>query len=183
MQFFLKLVIIGIAALNLQASWFITTPGELSITLPNENVILYNGIPVKVISKGNQSTKIEISGYVNPSDKMKLYATENLRLLSMEVKDEKKVIVVNNRGTVTITVPNNILTEDQDEAWQTNSDLFYDKCTKCHHAKVVKNHNMLEWEALFNSMKLKAKTTPDEDELIMRFLRAFAKDGILTESD
>lgn len=183
MQFFLKFIIVCLFALNLQASWFITIPGELSIALPNENVILYNGTPIKLISKGNQFSKIEISGYLNDSDKNKIYAAENLSLLSIEVKDEKRINVAKNTGSIIITVPNNILTEDQDEAWQTNSDLFYDKCTKCHHAKVVKNHNILEWEALYNSMKLKSKTTLDEDELIVRFLRAFAKDGILTESN
>ncbi|MDX1808841.1 MAG: hypothetical protein R3331_04835 [Sulfurospirillaceae bacterium] len=185
MKFFYMIIMICcFFGANMQAESYIYTNGKASLSLPSKGVTLYNGVPVQIISKQGNNVKIKIKGFVAKNDTTKLYATTNRSLLLASVKNKKNLIKVSKgEGILVINVPKNILTDDMDEAWETNSDLFYDKCTKCHHAKVIKNHTMMEWEAIFGSMKQKAKTSNKQNKLIIRFLKAFAKDGILTESN
>jgi trimethylamine-N-oxide reductase cytochrome c-type subunit TorC len=170
-------------AVALQAASYIYVQEGIELPLKKQDIVLYNGDPVKVISKNDKTVKVKIEGYVDTKDRHLLYATKNFKLLLAKVKNIKSIKVDDDKGVLEVNIPKSALTEDMDEAWATGSDLFYDKCTKCHHAKIIEHHSMLTWGALFDSMKLKARTTKKQNQEILRFLRAFAKDGILRESD
>ncbi len=145
---------------------------ELSL---KDGTIVYSGTPLKATKDGSY----EINGFIG-KDKTKLYATKNLNLLFAQSKNIK---ADGEKGTLIVKINKDDTEANCEESWASSADMFYDKCTKCHAAKVVGDHTMLEWEGLYGSMKSFAKPTKDEDALISRFLKAFAKDGILKEAE
>ncbi len=170
------LLILGILSLSLSASTTYVYVEE-GVKLPplKDGSVLYSGTPLEVIKDG----EYKINGFVG-KDKTKLYATKNLKLLLAESKNIK---AKGDKGVLDVKMSKKDTEPDYEEAWLSASDMFYNKCTKCHAAKVVADHTMLEWEGLYASMAQFAKPTKDEDDLMSRFLKAFAKDGILKESD
>jgi len=180
MKILINILIVCFLAINLQAVSYIYIEEGVKLPLPKQGITLYGGTPVDIISSKKDSVKVKLSGFV---DKKNLYATKNLLLLLASVEDKKSINISGDKGVVEAEVPKEFITDDMEEAWENGSDLFYDKCTKCHHAKIIEHHDMLTWGALFGSMSPKAKTSKSQNELILRFLRAFAKDGILKESE
>ncbi len=163
-----------VASLNAATTYVYVEEG---VKLPplKDGTVLYSGTPLEVIKDG----EYKISGFVG-EDKTKLYATKNLKLLLAESKNIK---AKGDKATLDVKMDKKDTEADYEEAWLSASDMFYNKCTKCHAAKVVGDHTMLEWEGLYGSMKEFAKPTKEEDALMVRFLKAYAKDGILKESE
>lgn len=160
------------------ASYIIVEEG---VSLPSPQATLFNGTPVDVTSTFEKSSKVMVKGFIDPSNPKNLYATKNLKLLLAQVNDASLIQKRGDKGQLEVKVANKYLVENADLAWEKSTDRFYEKCTKCHAAKVVKDHTMLEWEGLYESMKEFAKPTDDDSSHILRFLRAYAKDGILSE--
>ncbi len=183
MKLFITVLTACLFMVSLQAKSYIYVEKGIKLPLENQKITLYSGDPVDVISKKGDMVKVKLSGYISKNDKQKLFATKNLKLLLAATKKSGLIKIRGNRGVLEAKVQKKSITDDMDEAWEEGSDLFYDKCTKCHHAKIVEHHSMQDWNALFGSMKYKAKTTKKQNVKILRFLRAFAKDGILKESD
>jgi len=158
---------------------------EEGVKLPllDGEVTLYSGTPVEVASSTEDSSKIILAGYVSSSDKTKLYATQNLKLLLATTKKDDAININANKGVLEVNISKDNLTDDSEEAWETTAERFYEKCTQCHAAKVVEEHTMLEWEGLYGSMKEFAKPTDEDTSYILRFLRAYSKDGIVKEVD
>ena len=142
---------------------------------------IFNGTPVEVKSQASKNATVMLKGFINPLDSKSLYATKNLKLLLAQVSDESMIQTTGTQGVLEVDIDPKYLVENADLAWEKSTDRFYEKCTKCHAAKVVKDHTMLEWEGLYESMKEFAKPTDDDTSHILRFLRAYAKDGILSE--
>lgn len=177
MKFFIKLIAVSILALSLHATAYVYV--EEGVTLPlDDGSVLYSGSPLEVISKNANSQKVKLSGFIDAKDKTKLYATPNLKLLLV---DSKSLHVKGNQAHFEVELSNDFITEDSEEAWELTADRFYEKCTQCHAAKVVEEHTMLEWEGLYGSMAAFAKPTPQDTQYILRFLRAYSKDGVVKE--
>lgn len=178
MKFFIKLIAVSLLSLSLHATSYVYV--EEGTTLPlDDGSILYSGSPLEVISKTADAQKVKFSGFVDMQDTTKIYATPNLKLL---IASSKAIHVEGDKGSFEVELSNDFITDDSEEAWDLSSERFYTKCTQCHPAKVVSEHTMLEWEGLYGSMKEFAKPTTEDTEYILRFLRAFAKDGIVKES-
>jgi len=177
MKSFIKFITISMFTVSLQATSYVYV--EEGITLPLQNgSVLYSGSPVEVISKTADSKKVKLIGFVDINNKTKLYATQNLKLLLVE---SKSLHVEGKKGSFETELSNDFITEDSEEAWEITAERFYEKCTQCHAAKVVDEHTMLEWEGLYGSMNEFAKPTKEDTTYILRFLRAYAKDGIVKE--
>jgi trimethylamine-N-oxide reductase cytochrome c-type subunit TorC len=177
MKSFIKLIAVNALAVSLQATSYVYVEEGVSLPL-KDGTVLYSGSPLEVISKTDNFQKVKLSGFVDTSDKTKLYATKNLKLLLIETKS---LHVEGNQGSFETELSNDFITEDSEEAWEVTADRFYEKCTQCHAAKVVEEHTMLEWEGLYGSMNEFAKPTKEDTTYILRFLRAYAKDGIVKE--
>jgi len=165
-----------------QATSYLYLDSGIKLDIKKSGVSIYNGTPVEKISKKGKKVLVKINGYIG-KDKKTLYATPNRELLLVSVKKADTIKKDGKKGSVQVLISQDNLTDDPEEAWEENSDLFYGKCTRCHRARVVKKHTMKEWDVLFNSMKQFAKPTKKEAELILRFLHAYAKDGILKQKD
>ncbi len=154
---------------------------EEGVKLPLDEVTLYGGSPMKKVSSDGDLSTFVLSGYVDKNDKSKLYATPNLKLLLATTKSDNLIKISGDKGLLKVSLSEDNFTDDSEEAWELTSERFYEKCTQCHPAKVVEEHTMLEWEGLFGSMKEFAKPTNEDTQYILRFLRAYAKDGIVKE--
>lgn len=179
MKSFIKLLAVSMLTISLQATSYVYVEEGVSLPL-DDGSILYSGSPLEVLSKVGNSQKVKLSGYIDNNDKTKLYATPNLKLLLV---DSKSLHVEGDKGTFEVELSNDFITDDSEEAWELTADRFYEKCTQCHAAKVVEEHTMLEWEGLYGSMESFAKPTAEDTKYILRFLRAFSKDGIVKESE
>ncbi len=165
------LVVISILVASLGATTtYVYVEKGVEFPALKDGTVLYSGTPLEVIKDG----EYKVRGFVG-KDKTKLYATKNLKLL---LASSKHIKVKGDKGTLLVKMNKKDTESDYEEAWLSASDMFYNKCTKCHAAKVVGDHTMLEWEGLYGSTKQFAKPTKQEDELIVRFLQAFSKDGI-----
>lgn len=182
MKIFRNLCAICFIGATLHASSYIYL--EEGFTLPlKDKITLYKGAPVQKITENSNSATVILNGYVDNEDAKKIYATQNLKLLLAEVENLSALKISGNKAVLEVEVSNDFLTDSAEEAWETNADRFYTKCTQCHAAKVVEDHTMLEWEGLFASMKEFAKPTTEDTQYILRFLRAYAKDGIIKEEN
>ncbi len=176
MVWFKTLIATSLLAVSLHAATtYVYVDKGVELPPLKDGTVLYSGTPLEVIKDG----EYKVNGFVG-KDKTKLYATKNLNLLLAQSKNIK---VDGNKGTLVVKMNKKDTEADYEEAWLNASDMFYNKCTKCHAAKVVGDHTQLEWDGLYASMEQFAKPTKEEDALIRRFLNAFAKDGILKESE
>lgn len=166
---------------NIYATSYVLVEEGVSLSLPTSKIVVFNGTPVEVLSTNGDNIKVAMKGFMNPSDEKSLYATNNLKLLLAQVPEGNFIKKTGNQGSLEIEMNKKYLVESADTAWEKSADRFYEKCTKCHAAKVVKEHTMLEWEGLYESMKEFAKPTDDDSANVLRYLRAYAKDGILGE--
>lgn len=183
MKLLIQVILLCLGALSLQASMYVYVEEGVKLPLLNDSIVVYSGSPVKVVSSTDDNSKVIMTGYIKSTDKTKLYATANLKLLLASTKEAGAIKIDANKGVLEVTIPKDNLTDDAEEAWDNSSSRFYEVCTQCHAAKVVGEHTMLEWEGLYGSMQAMAKPTAEDDAYISRFLRAYAKDGILQEED
>lgn len=148
------------------------------LTLEVDSVTLYNGAPVEVISQDGEKSKVKIKGYALKDEPNTLYATPNMKVVILQ---SKNALEVNEKSeaSLELEIDSSLLEEDAESVWGASMDEFYNTCTQCHAANEPHLHTMLEWDGLYGSMKEFAKPTPEQDELILRFLRAFASDGFM----
>lgn len=123
--------------------------------------------------------KVEITGFLKGKV---LYGTKNLSLKIAEITDMKAVTKIDkSQVKLVATVDADAVSEDAYDAWEAKEELFLEKCSQCHAAPDAPHHTMLEWEGLYLSMKGFAQPTPKEEVVILQYLKAFAKDGVIKE--
>ncbi|WP_072679615.1 hypothetical protein [Arcobacter sp. LA11] len=120
-------------------------------------------------------------------DSTEIYATKNLSLKIADVKDSK-IVKVSKKGDIeevvlSLNIKEDKLSEDYYDAWEEREEIFLEKCSQCHASPEIGSHTMLEWEGLYLSMKGFAQPTPEEEIAILRYLKTFAKDGIIKEEE
>lgn len=167
------LLSITLGALNLSASSYLIEDLKLN------EVDLYAGI---VINKNDALSTIK--GFRKIGSK-KIFATKNLSLKIADIKKENIIKIV-KKGNIeevllSLKINKKNLSEDYYDAWEVKEELFLEKCSQCHAAPEISHHTMLEWEGLYVSMKGFAQPTPEEEIIILRYLKTFAKDGIIKE--
>ena len=127
-------------------------------------------------------------GFAKHSDLTTLYSDKNFSLKVAIIKDVSVIKVVNENNkyrevVLTANVSANNLTQEPIDVWGDVSDLFLDLCSQCHAIPETNKHTMLEWDAIFSTMRKFANPTKEDGEKIIRFLKSFAKDGFLKEED
>lgn len=120
---------------------------------------------------------LKIKGYVKSGDSKTLYATKNTTM-PLVVFDK-----TNKETTLDIAIAKDKVSTDQAKAWADAEFLYYDSCSMCHAAHAPKEHNMLEWDGIFNTMRAFAMPTDEEADAIIQYLRAHAIDGYATDDE
>lgn len=128
----------------------------------------------------------KLKGFMKKGEK-EVFATKNLSLAIAKVKKDSIVKVVKDGKVQEVVLALNIakdkLAEDYYDAWANKEEIFLEKCSQCHAAPFASDHTMLEWEALYISMKDFAQPTDEEEKIILRYLKTFSKDGIIKEEE
>lgn len=171
-----SLLALTIGALSLSASTVYLTEDY-----NEDKVSVHQGVVLE-----QEESISQLKGFRKKGAK-EVYATKNLSLELAVVNSESIVKVINDGDVqevlLTLNISNDILVEDYYEAWEAKEELFLEKCSQCHASPEIGHHTMLEWEGLYGSMKGFAQPTPEEEIIILRYLKTFASDGIIKEEE
>ena len=89
----------------------------------------------------------------------------------------------NKQTDLEVSIATANLSDDQSKAWADAEFLYYDTCSMCHSAHAPKEHTMIEWDGVFNTMRAFAMPTDKEADMIIQYLRAHATDGYATDDE
>ncbi|PAF43738.1 hypothetical protein [Helicobacter sp. 11S03491-1] len=145
-----------------------------------KNIIgtIARGTPGEEIGQAGDKIVIKVKGYLKNNDKKTLYGTKNLELPFIKLKTAEVTT-----DTLEVSLPKKELNKDQAEAWADAEFLYYDTCSMCHAAHAPKEHNMMEWDGLFTTMRAFAMPTDKEADIIIQYLKAHATDGYATDDE
>ena len=137
---------------------------------------IYEGTPVKFIKQEGDLSLIEVSGEVADNKNILAYKKDPLitflMLKNQEAKPKAQYLIDSKK-----------LNENSYASWEEAELVYYDTCSSCHAAHKPKEHLMNEWDAYLTAMQTFAKINDEEKSRILRFMQAFAKDGIAKEED
>ncbi len=138
---------------------------------------LYIGIAVTVVKKDAKVSTIAVNGFQNGK---KIYFSKGESLVIATLNNGFTISKEGgNKVKLTGTVASSLLTTDHDGLWADEQDFYEDTCTQCHAERIVEDHSMKEWEALFAPMKIRAQISPEEASALLRYLKSNAKNGIV----
>ncbi|AFI05541.1 hypothetical protein [Helicobacter cetorum] len=137
------------------------------------------GTPVEKVSDVGDKTIIRVKGYLKTGDDKVLYGTKNFVMPFISLSKAGGV----KADTMEVSLPKKDLTNDQAKAWADSEFLYYDTCSMCHAAHAPKEHNMMEWDGIFATMRTFAMPTDEEADKIIQYLHSHAIDGYATDDE
>lgn len=138
---------------------------------------IYEGTPVKFIKQNGNLTLIEVNGEVTADNKSVLAYKKDPLITFLTLKDGE------TKPKARYLVESKKLSDNSYASWEEVELVYYDTCSSCHAAHKPKEHLMNEWDAYLTAMQMFAKISDEEKARILRFMQAFAKDGIAKEED
>lgn len=139
--------------------------------------LIYEGTPVELIKKVGDKALIKVKGQVFTDNPKILGHSKDALVSFLTLKDK------NAKEEMQFLVNAKDLTKGEYASWEEIELVYYDTCTSCHAAHKPKEHLMNEWDAYISAMQDFAKITDAEKARILRFLQAYASDGIATEEE
>lgn len=136
---------------------------------------IYEGTPVKFVKAVDEFSLVEVKGEIAQDNEKVLALTKDPFLTFLMFKDAKY-----NKQTKFL-IETKKLTNNQLEAWEEVDLFYYDSCSSCHAAHKPKEHIMGEWDAYLTAMQTFAKISDEEKARILRYLQAYAQDGVVKE--
>jgi len=147
---------------------------KAKVKIDNKNATLHIGTPVMVIKDvDDKNVLVELSGLAFGD---KLYTTKTKSLL-MATKEEGSFGKAEQSVKIQAVIEKGYLSKAPAEIWEEHEEFFYEMCTQCHAAYQPKAHTMMEWDAILQTMSGFAQLYPDENEYLLRFLKANSNDG------
>ena len=138
---------------------------------------IYLGVPLIVKKDMGKSSEVVIKGFQFEN---KVYSTIQKELLIAELDKGFKVVSKNANAVELVgTIEKELITENGIEVWEEQEEFFFEMCTQCHAAPSVPHHTMVEWEAVFGTMKVFAKLDAEESSYLLRYLKSNASNGLL----
>lgn len=139
--------------------------------------VIYEGTPVELVKEVGENALIKVKGQVFTDNPKMLGQTKDALVSFLTLKDK------NAKEEMEFLVSKKDLTKGEYASWEEIELVYYDTCTSCHAAHKPKEHLMSEWDAYISAMQDFAKITDAEKTRILRFLQAYASDGIATEEE
>lgn len=138
---------------------------------------IYLGVPVNVKKDMDKKAEVTIKGY--KFDDNNIYSTEGKELLIATVDGDFKVNKkAGNEVELVGVVEKELLTETSSEVWEEHEEFYFEMCTQCHAGPKVGHHTMMEWGAIFETMKGFAKLDEEESAYLIRYLKSNSSDGL-----
>lgn len=156
------------------------TFGYLTQNLETEDMFLYQGTKVELLSEDENSLHVKIDSFI--SKKGKLSYDENFLL---KIGELKNTMLKKKRGKKRVeldfSIAKNLYSQDYSSIWEEYEELYYEACTQCHSANEPIDHTMLEWEGLYGSMVEQIQLDNSVNKKILRYLKSHAKDGFIDQ--
>lgn len=168
------------SALFLSAQTFYVIDDKVEVFDPAKNKkigVISRGTFGEKIKETDKQIILKVQGFLKDGDNKVLYATKNTALPLITFDGN------NNQAALEIAIAKDKVSEDQSKAWADAEFLYYDTCSMCHSAHAPKEHSMLEWEGVFNTMRAFAMPTDAEADMIIQYLKAHATDGYATDDE
>jgi trimethylamine-N-oxide reductase cytochrome c-type subunit TorC len=138
---------------------------------------LFMGVPVSVKKDNGETIDVVVKGF---QDGLNIYSSKGKELLIATLdKDFKVTKKAGNEIELSGTISKDAVSDDIEAVWDETQELYFEMCSVCHAPPLVKHLSMMEWDAIYPSMKV--KTTLDEEESagIVRFLKSNANNGLI----
>jgi hypothetical protein len=138
---------------------------------------IFVGVPVTVKKDMDKKAEVTIKGY--KFDDNNIYSSEGKELIVATIDSDFKVTKkANNEVELNGTIDKEFLTPISTESWEEHEEFYFEMCTQCHAAPKVEHLSMMEWGAIFETMKGFAKLDAEESEYLIRYLKSHANDGL-----
>ena len=138
---------------------------------------LFIGVPLSVKKDNGSTLDVTLTGF---QDGLNIYSSEGKELLIATLdKDFKVTKKTGNEVELSGTIAKDALSDDIEAIWDETQELYYEMCSVCHAPPQIAHLSMMEWSAIYPSMKV--KTTLDEEESagIVRFLKSNSNNGLI----
>jgi len=181
----MKTLLKNLLALSLLLGAFIQVNASDSFTFQDavltakdgKTAKVFLGVPLSVKKEMEKKSEVTIDGFLFGKE---LYSTEQKELLIATLDDGFKVSKkTGNKVVLTGTIDNELITDNGPEVWEEHEEFFYEMCSQCHAAPSVPHHSMVEWEAIFSTMKGFSKLDEEEASYLLRYLKSNASNGLL----
>ncbi len=138
---------------------------------------VYVGVPLTIVKDGEKESLVEVEGYMFGNE---IYSSEAKSLLVAKLADgfevEKKA---DNKVSFQATISKELISNSISDVWAEREEFYYEMCSQCHAANQASHHSMIEWGAIFETMKGFAKLDEQESTYLIRYLQANASDGFV----
>lgn len=138
---------------------------------------LFIGVPLSVKKDNGATVDVTVKGF---QDGLNVYSTVKKELLIATLEKDFQVIKKDGKEVeLKGTVSKELLNEDVEAVWDESQEFYYEMCSVCHAPPLIEHLSMIEWDAIFPSMKV--RTTLDEEEAIemLRYLKSNAANGLI----
>ncbi|AXH13479.1 hypothetical protein [Halarcobacter bivalviorum] len=138
---------------------------------------VFVGVPVTIIEEMGKEVKVSIKGFMFNDE---LYSSKTKELLMAKLDKGFKVNKLSaNEFELVGTLAKELTSNDPVDVWGEHEEFYFEMCTQCHAGPEVNHHSMMEWEAIFGTMKGFAKLDEEEASYLLRYLKANSSDGFI----
>ncbi len=149
---------------------------DTQINADGKTADVFVGVPVKIQKDMGKEVKVVIEGY---RVKDKVYSSKSKELLVAKINDGFKVTTKGEKVQLVGTISKELISNDLLDVWGEHEEFYFEMCTQCHAGPEVSHHSMMEWGAIFGTMKGFAKLDTEEASYLLRYLKANASDGFV----
>ncbi|AXX87609.1 molybdopterin-containing oxidoreductase I, DMSO/TMAO/BSO reductase family, monoheme c-type cytochrome [Malaciobacter marinus] len=138
---------------------------------------IFVGVPVTIKKEMGKNVKVSIKGYMFGDE---VYSSKTKELLVAKVQKGFNVNKTEKNEVELIgTLSKELTSSDLLDVWGEHEEFYFEMCTQCHAGPEVNHHTMMEWEAVFGTMRGFAKLDEEEASYLLRYLKANASDGFI----
>lgn len=138
---------------------------------------VFVGVPVTIIEEMGKEVKVSIKGFMVNDE---IYSSKTKELLMAKLEKGFKVNKLSaNEVELVGTLAKELTSNDPVDVWGEHEEFYFEMCTQCHAGPEVNHHSMMEWEAIFGTMKGFAKLDEEEASYLLRYLKANSSDGFI----
>lgn len=138
---------------------------------------LFIGVPLSVKKDNGTTVDVTLKGF---QDGLNIYSTAGKELLIATLsKDFKVTKKAGNEVVVSGTIAKDALSDDVEAVWDETQELYYEMCSVCHAPPQIAHLSMIEWDAIYPSMRTRTTLDDDESSSILRFLKSNANNGLV----
>jgi trimethylamine-N-oxide reductase cytochrome c-type subunit TorC len=138
---------------------------------------LFIGVPVSVKKDNGSSLDVTVKGF---QDGLNIYSSKGKELLIATLEKDFKVSKkIGNEVELSGSILKESVSEDIEEIWDESLEFYYEMCSVCHAPPQIEHLSMIEWSAIFPSMKVRTTLDDEEAKEMLRFLKSNAKNGLV----